>query len=182
MTLYHKCPSGSAPLHKMAPGLKIEKPLNDISSVTTRWILMKLHRNDRWVTLYQNCPNRSAPLNKMAVRAKNRNTFKRHFPIFTFAADFLKKKMTFISHEYAWPFDPKWRHCLFQSDAAIGWRDVIWPMECDVSNSRRYNWLPNQLWRHKRIAFNNFVSKLLKYSQNKSTSRNVNFRKCEIKM
>ena len=77
------------------------------------------------------------------------------------------KKKTFISHEYAWPFDPKWRHCLFQSDVAIGWHDVIWPMECDVSNSRRYSWLPTWLWRHKRNAFNNFVSKIQRKQINK---------------
>ena len=44
--------------------------LNDISSWTAWRILMKLHRNDRWVTL--NCPNRSAPLHKMVARAINR--------------------------------------------------------------------------------------------------------------
>ena len=60
------------------PGLKIEKPLNNISSVTAWLILTKLHRNDRWVALYQNCPNLSALLNKMAARAKNRKTFKQH--------------------------------------------------------------------------------------------------------
>ena len=58
------------------PELKIEKRLNDISSVTAWPILTKLHRNDRWVSLYQNWSNRSAPLHKMAAKAKNRNTFK----------------------------------------------------------------------------------------------------------
>ena len=58
------------------PELKIEKPLNDFSSLTSELILKIFYRKVSWVTLYQNCSNRSTPLNKMATRAKNRKTFK----------------------------------------------------------------------------------------------------------
>ena len=58
------------------PELKIEKSLNDFSSLTSASILKWVYRMVSWVTLYQNCWNHSALLNKMAARVKNRKTFK----------------------------------------------------------------------------------------------------------
>ena len=58
------------------PELKIEKTLNDFSSLTSALILKYYYRKVPWVTFYQNCSSRSAPLNKMATRAKTRKTFK----------------------------------------------------------------------------------------------------------
>ena len=77
MTVYQNCSNRSAPLKtRWLLELKIEKPLNDFFSRTSRWILKYSYRNVSWVTIYQNCSNLSTPLNKIATRAKNNKTFK----------------------------------------------------------------------------------------------------------